>query len=102
MARVASSEEERMRLFRKIALVAVASLLALPAVGQDFIAGIPRNEALIVQGPTAQNADWFNLWAPGGGASVNGQQQLTTDTLWWINPEGGDDAWTNALATEPP
>ena len=91
-----------MRLFRKIALVAVASLLALPAVGQDFIAGIPRNEALIVQGPTAQNADWFNLWAPGGGASVNGQQQLTTDTLWWINPEGGDDAWTNALATEPP
>ena len=69
---------------------------------QDFIAGIPRYEALIIQGPTAQNADWFNLWAPGGGASVNGQQQLTTDTLWWINPEGGEDAWTNALATEPP
>ncbi|UJW85380.1 ABC transporter substrate-binding protein [Devosia sp. SL43] len=91
-----------MRLFRKIALAAVASLLALPAFAQDFIAGIPRNEALIIQGPTAQNADWFNLWAPGGGASVNGQQQLTTDTLWWINPEGGDDAWTNALATEPP
>ncbi|MDB5613193.1 MAG: peptide transporter [Devosia sp.] len=91
-----------MRLFKKIALAAVASLLALPAVGQDFIAGIPRNEALIIQGPTAQNADWFNVWAPGGGASVNGQQQLTTDTLWWINPEGGDDAWTNALATEPP
>ncbi|SEQ29467.1 peptide/nickel transport system substrate-binding protein [Devosia sp. YR412] len=91
-----------MRLFTKIALAAVASLLALPALGQDFIAGIPRNEALIIQGPTAQNADWFNLWAPGGGANVNGQQQLTTDTLWWINPEGGADAWTNALATEPP
>ena len=91
-----------MRLFKKIAMAAVASLLALPVVGQDFIAGIPRNEALIIQGPTAQNADWFNVWAPGGGASVNGQQQLTTDTLWWINPEGGDDAWTNALATEPP
>jgi peptide/nickel transport system substrate-binding protein len=91
-----------MRLFRRIAMVAVASLLTLPAFAQDFIAGIPRNEALIIQGPTAQNADWFNLWAPGGGANVNGQQQLTTDTLWWINPEGGDNAWTNALATEPP
>ena len=91
-----------MRLFKKIALAAVASLLALPAFGQDFIAGIPRNEALIIQGPTAQNADWFNLWAPGGGSNVNGLQQLTTDTLWWINPEGGDNAWTNALATEPP
>lgn len=99
---MASAEEERMRLFKKIALAAIVSLLALPAVGQDFIAGIPRNEALIIQGPTAQNADWFNLWAPGGGASVNGQQQLTTDTLWWINPEGGANAWTNALATEPP
>tara|TARA_R110002124_G_scaffold114535_37_gene269572 strand:- start:592 stop:2490 length:1899 start_codon:yes stop_codon:yes gene_type:complete len=91
-----------MRLFKKIALAAAVSLLALPSFAQDFIAGIPRNQALIVQGPTAQNADWFNLWAPGGGASVNGQQQLTTDTLWWINPEGGPDAWTNALASEPP
>lgn len=27
---------------------------------------------------------------------------MTTDTQWWINPEGGDNAWTNALATEPP
>jgi len=27
---------------------------------------------------------------------------LTTDTLRWINPEGEADAWTNALATEPP
>ena len=50
-----------MRLFKKIALAAVASLLALPAIGQDFIAGIPRNEALIIQGPTAQNADWFTV-----------------------------------------
>lgn len=91
-----------MRLFKKIALAVAVSMLALPSFAQDFIAGIPRHEALIVQGPTAQNADWFNLWAPGGGASVNGQQQLTTDTLWWINPEGGPDAWTNALASEPP
>ncbi|GLQ10424.1 peptide ABC transporter substrate-binding protein [Devosia yakushimensis] len=91
-----------MSLFKKIAIAAVASMLALPALAQDFIAGIPRNEALIVQGPTAQNADWFNIWAPGGGSNVNGLQQLTTDTLWFINPEGGVDAWQNALAAEPP
>lgn len=76
-----------MRLMRKVALAVALSLLALPALAQEFIAGIPRQETLIIQGPTAQNADWFNLWAPGGGANVNGQQQLTTDTLWWINPE---------------
>ena len=29
-------------------------------------------------------------------------QQLTSDTLWFINPEGGKDAWQNALAAEPP
>ena len=63
----------------------------MPAFAQDFIAGIPRNEALIIQGTPAQNADWFNVWAAGGGgaANVNGLQQLTTDTFWWINPEGG-------------
>ncbi|KFC71300.1 Peptide ABC transporter, periplasmic peptide-binding protein [Devosia sp. LC5] len=91
-----------MSLFKKIAIAAVASMLALPALAQDFIAGIPRNEALIIQGPTAQNADWFNIWAPGGGSNTNGLQQLTTDTLWFINPEGGPDAWQNALAAEPP
>jgi peptide/nickel transport system substrate-binding protein len=92
-----------MRLMRKVALAVALSLLALPAMAQDFIAGIPRNEALIIQGPAAQNADWFNLWAPGGGASPNGNQQLTTDTLWWINPEGsGDAAWTNGLAADRP
>jgi ABC-type transport system substrate-binding protein len=91
-----------MRFMRKVALAVALSLLALPALAQDFIAGIPRHEALIIQGPTAQNADWFNVWAPGGGSNVNGNQQLTTDTLWWINPEGGADAWHNALATEPP
>jgi ABC-type transport system substrate-binding protein len=29
-------------------------------------------------------------------------QQLASDTLWFINPEGGKDAWQNALAAEPP
>jgi peptide/nickel transport system substrate-binding protein len=75
----------------------------VPVAAQDFIAGIPRNEALIIQGPAAQNAEWFNLWAPGGGASNNGLQQLTADTFWFVNPEGtGDAAWTNALAADRP
>ncbi|MGO8074085.1 ABC transporter substrate-binding protein [Rhizobium leguminosarum] len=90
--------------FRKYAAIALLSLMALPAFAQDFIAGIPRNETLIIQGTPQQNADWFNVWAPGGGAAanLNGLQQLTTDTLWFINPEGGKDAWQNALASEPP
>ena len=78
-----------MKLIRKLVLV-VASLatLALPARAQDFIAGIPRNQTLIIQGGAAQNADWFNLWAAGGGSATNGLQQLTSDTLWFINPGG--------------
>ncbi|GHA18159.1 peptide ABC transporter substrate-binding protein [Devosia pacifica] len=92
-----------MRVRRLIAAAMGVVALAMPAAAQDFIAGIPREEALIVQGPEKQNADWFNMWASGGGASHNGQQQLTADTFWFINPEGsGDSAWTNALATERP
>ena len=91
-------------LFRNVVAAAFGLMVSvLPAAAQDFIAGIPRNEALIIQGPPAQNPDWFNLWAPGGGANNNGLQQLTADTFWFINPEGtGESSWTNALATEPP
>jgi peptide/nickel transport system substrate-binding protein len=92
-----------MKLKALAAAVFGAALMVLPVAAQEFIAGIPRSETLIIQGPAAQNAEWFNLWAPGGGASNNGLQQLTADTFWWINPEGsGEDAWTNALATERP
>lgn len=89
---------------KKLAAAAMAiAALVVPVAAQEFIAGIPRNEALIIQGPAAQNAEWFNLWAPGGGASNNGLQQLTADTFWFINPEGtGDAAWTNALASDRP
>ena len=63
------------------------------------VAGIPRNQTLIIQGATAQNADWFNLWAAGGGSATNGLQQLTSDTLWFINPEGENNFdRQNALA----
>lgn len=91
-----------MKLRRMLATVG-ALMLAAPLAAQDFIAGLPREETLIIQGPSAQNADWFNLWAPGGGANPNGNQQLSADTLWFINPEGsGDDAWQNALAAGRP
>ncbi len=91
-------------LFKKVLAAAIlVAASVLPAAAQDFIAGIPRSETLIIQGPAAQNAEWFNLWAPGGGASTNGLQQLTADTLWFINPDGtGDGAWTNALAADRP
>jgi len=57
----------------RIAVAAVASLPVLPAFAQDFIVGIPGNETLIIRGPALQSADWFNLWAPGGGGTnVNG------------------------------
>lgn len=86
----------------RVVIAVVAALLAYPAMAQDFIAGIPRNQALIIQGPPSQNADWFNVWAPGGGATTNGLQQLTTDSLWFINPEGGPNPWLNALAADRP
>lgn len=91
-------------LLKKLAAAAFAiATTVMPVAAQDFIAGIPREEALIIQGPAAQNAEWFNLWAPGGGASNNGLQQLTADTFWFINPDGtGDAAWTNALASDKP
>ncbi len=90
--------------FRRLLAAAIGALAsATPVFAQNFIAGIPRDETLIIQGPPAQNADWFNLWAPGGGAGPNGNQQLSADTLWFINPEGtGDDAWQNALAASRP
>ena len=91
-----------MRMHRGLMLALALVCTAQVAAAQDFIAGIPRSEALIIQGAPSQNADWFNVWAAGGGANTNGLQQLSTDTLWFINPEGGPNAWQNALATDKP
>jgi peptide/nickel transport system substrate-binding protein len=44
-------------LLKKLAAAAMAiAALVAPVAAQEFIAGIPRNEALIIQGPAAQNA----------------------------------------------
>src|SRR5471030_3361912 len=70
----------KMDLIRKLVVAATASVMAFPVFAQEFIAGIPRGEALIIQGSPSQNADWFNVLAAGGGATTNGLQQLSTDT----------------------
>ncbi len=92
-----------MRLLIRMAIAALSLLSASsPSTAQDFVGGLPRSETLIIQGVAAQNADWFNVWVPGGGSNTNGLQQLSTDTLWFINPEGGPDAWQNAVAEQKP
>ncbi|MEF2073689.1 ABC transporter substrate-binding protein [Consotaella sp. CSK11QG-6] len=84
------------------AVIATAPTLAQ---AQDYISNLPRNETLIIENPegTVRNPSWFNAWAQGGGGVSTGLQQLTLDTLWYIDPEAGlDGAWDNSLAAEPP
>ncbi|WDR06976.1 ABC transporter substrate-binding protein [Devosia rhodophyticola] len=67
-----------------------------------------RNETVIVHNPEGviRNPGWFNIWVNGGGGTSNGLHQLTMDTLWYIDPDGGvpgksENAIYNALAAEP-
>jgi ABC-type dipeptide transport system, periplasmic component len=60
----------------------------------------PRNETLIVHNPEGviRNPTWFNPWVNGGGGLSNGLHQLTTDTLWFIDPDAGiEGASENAI-----
>ena len=78
-----------------------ALLLASPrlAFGQDAAEGVapdlaqfPRNETVIVHNPEGviRNPAWFNPWVVGSGAGTsNGLHNLTTDTLWFIDPDAG-------------
>ncbi|MGO8470233.1 hypothetical protein AB9F45_38650, partial [Rhizobium leguminosarum] len=56
----------------------------------------------IVPGRAAK--PWFNIWVNGGGGVSNGLQQLTMDTLWYIDPEQGLGGanWDNSLAADKP
>ncbi|WGF86762.1 ABC transporter substrate-binding protein [Marinivivus vitaminiproducens] len=88
-------------------LAALAALLcvASPALGQQATATPPREETLIVENPegATRNPGWFNVWALNAGGQQNGIQQLSLDTLWFIDPEKGlDGAWDNSLASERP
>ena len=72
------------------------------------LASFPRNETLIVHNPEGviRNPAWFNPWVVGAGAGIsNGLHQLTTDTLWLIDPDAGvegasENAIYNSLADD--
>nr|WP_200940864.1 ABC transporter substrate-binding protein [Devosia sp. Leaf420] len=72
------------------------------------LAQFPRNETVIVHNPEGiiRNPAWFNLWAVGAGnGTSNGLHQLTTDTLWFIDPDAGlegasENAVYNSLADD--
>ncbi len=98
-----------MTLTRRSALLSPLALTAiahLPAAAQEMIAGLPRRETIILENPegTIRNAGWFNIWALNAGGQSTGLQQLTLDTLWYIDPDRGIDgqAWDNSLAAAPP
>lgn len=72
------------------------------------LAQFPRNETVIVHNPEGviRNPGWFNIWVNGGGGLSTGLQQLTMDTLWFIDPDAGipeasDNAVYNSLAAGP-
>src|SRR5690606_29400176 len=95
-----------------------AGVLTLAANGLAFaqeaegtapdLAQFPRNETVIVHNPEGviRNPGWFNIWVNGGGGLSTGVQQLTMDTLWFIDPDAGipeasDNAVYNSLAAGP-
>ncbi|OEC95444.1 MULTISPECIES: ABC transporter substrate-binding protein [unclassified Rhizobium] len=96
-----------MKQWKKLAFgVALATFgLIAAAKAQDYTA-LPRKETLIVENPegTIKNPGWFNIWVNGGGGVSTGLQQLTMDTLWYIDPEKGlgGSAWDNSLASDKP
>ncbi|MGO6831413.1 ABC transporter substrate-binding protein [Rhizobium ruizarguesonis] len=86
--------------------VALAALGLTAAAKADDYTSLPRKETLIVENPegTIKNPGWFNIWVNGGGGVSTGLQQLTMDTLWYIDPEQGlgGATWDNSLAADKP
>ena len=91
-----------------IGVCLIIALTVLPVFAQEGLEvapDVPRNETLILENPTGRvkNPDNFNRWAPGMSAYSTGLQQLTLDTLWYIDPDAGiDGVWDNSLAAEKP
>ncbi|WP_417308083.1 ABC transporter substrate-binding protein [Devosia sp.] len=92
---------------RNFLLMSSASALALAASSTAWaqeaglpITDFPREQTVIVHNPegTIRNPGWFNLWVNGGGGLSTGLQQLTADTLWYIDPDAGiPEASENAI-----
>src|SRR5215207_8312278 len=94
-----------MRALRPLALALLLAGFVVPALAQEPISNLPRNQTLIVENPegTIRNAGWFNIWAVNAGGQSTGLHQLALDTFWYIDPDHGiDGVWDNSLAAEPP
>ncbi|HEX8046540.1 ABC transporter substrate-binding protein [Rhizobium sp.] len=96
-----------MQKWKKLAFgVALATFGLVAAAKAQEYTTLPRKETLIVENPegTIKNPGWFNVWVNGGGGVSTGLQQLTMDTLWYIDPEQGlgGSAWDNSLAADKP
>ena len=88
---------------RRSFLIGTTAIGALMAAGKGLafaqeaegtapdLASFPRNETVIVHNPEGviRNPGWFNIWVNGGGGLSTGLQQLTADTLWFIDPDAG-------------
>ena len=94
-----------MRVWRIMAVIALAGLETVSVHAEESVSDLPRNETLIVENPegTIKNAGWFNVWAINAGGQSTGLHQLALDTLWFIDPERGlDGVWDNSLAADKP
>ncbi|MGL1921745.1 MAG: ABC transporter substrate-binding protein [Hyphomicrobiales bacterium] len=87
------------------AVALTVTALSTPAYSADGDKPVdfPRKETVYVQNPEAAigNPGWFNIWVDAGGSWSNGLQQLSNDTLWYIDPDAGiNGSVYNALASE--
>jgi peptide/nickel transport system substrate-binding protein len=94
-----------MRALQSLAFALLLASFGLPALAQEPISNLPRNQTLIVENPegTIKNAGWFNIWAINAGGQSTGLHQLAMDTFWYIDPQRGlDGVWMNSLASDKP
>src|SRR6186713_1907372 len=92
-----------MRALQSLTYALLLAAVGLPALAQEPISNLPRNQTLIVENPegTIKNAGWFNIWAINAGGRSTGLHQLALDTFWYIDPNRGvNGVWDNSLAAE--
>src|SRR6478672_4388906 len=98
-------KERTMRALQSLTFALLLATFGLPALAQEPISNLPRNQTLIVENPegTIKNAGWFNIWAINAGGQSTGLHQLAMDTFWYIDPQRGiDGVWMNSLASDKP
>jgi peptide/nickel transport system substrate-binding protein len=72
-----------MRALQSLTFALALASSGLPALAQEPISNLPRNQTLIVENPegTIKNAGWFNIWAINAGGQSTGLHQLAMDTF---------------------